>query len=322
MTLGQQICLDTLVKFPDTPTLTLAKKIYAENVEVFNSLEAARACLRRVRKKHFKTPENKIPKNKNPFDDLPEGLKDYGQWDPVAILDSTILILADAHIPYHDTNSLRIALEYGQDIGVEGIMLLGDWIDFFSISLWIKDPRRRNIQNELDTCHTILGIIREAFPDANIYYLLGNHEERLERYLRVKAPELLGYRALEFAEMIDSRDFGIRIIDQKRIVKIGKLNCIHGHEFGRTISNPVNPARGLYLRGKDTAICGHFHQTSQHVEKGMTGRITTCWSVGCLCDLRPEYRPMNKWNHGFAIVLNDSGDFQVLNKSIINGKVY
>jgi hypothetical protein len=53
----------------------------------------------------------------------------------------------------------------------------------------------------------------------------------------------------------------------------------------------------------------------------MNGNITTTWSVGCLSELHPMYMPLNKWNHGFAIVDIDKEDFQVTNKRIHNGKV-
>jgi predicted phosphodiesterase len=326
-----EIVKKVLQDFPETPSLTLAKKIYKENPTVFISVEQIRDKIRQLRGRHGRAAYNKLTDktsvisgdpNFSPFDKLPEGLRDYGQWEPINIESEATLILSDAHVPYHNTEALKTALEYADSFGISAIIFLGDFIDFYSLSRWVNDPRLRNIQEELDKCKTVFEILREVFPDVDMYYLLGNHEERLERYLRVKAPELLGYRALEYTEMIDARRFKIRIVDQKRILKIGKLNCIHGHEFGRTISNPVNPARGLYLRGKDNALCGHFHQTSQHVEKSMNSKIISCWSVGCLCDLRPEYLPINKWNHGFAIVLNTKDGFQVLNRSIINKNVY
>ena len=47
------------------------------------------------------------------------------------------------------------------------------------------------------------------------------------------------------------------------------------------------------------------------------------WSTGCLCDLHPDYRPLNNWNHGFAIVeVAKDGTFQVQNKTVINGTIY
>jgi hypothetical protein len=98
---------------------------------------------------------------------------------------------------------------------------------------------------------------------------------------------------------------------------------LHGHEYRFPITNPVNPARGLFLRAKALAMCFHFHQTSQHSERNLAGKIMSTWSIGGLMDLHPDYRPLNNWNHGFAIVpFNSSGEFEVESYRIIGGKAY
>jgi len=312
MNITTTIAKEAVLEFPGTPTRSLAAKLFAENPSVYMSLEGARAAIRRARR-------NKKMKI-NPFDALPEGMRDFKEWEPVDIDEQVVLCLYDLHAPYHNKEALTAALNYAKDIGISAILFGGDCMDFHAISHWDKDPRDRDFQKEIDIAQDIFDSIRQAFPDVGMYYLIGNHEERLERYLRVKAPELLGYRTLDYSEIIDARYFKIRVIDQKRIVKIGGLNCIHGHEFGG--GGGVNPARWLFLRGQESAMCGHFHRSSTHIEKSMINNITSCWSVGCLCDLRPEYSPMNKWNHGFAIVIVQDGQFRVLNKTIINGKVF
>jgi hypothetical protein len=77
----------------------------------------------------------------------------------------------------------------------------------------------------------------------------------------------------------------------------------------------------LFLRGKTSALQGHSHQTSEHTESDMNGRITTTWSVGALCELNPAYMPLNRWNHGFCVVDLSETQFDVRNKRIYKGKV-
>jgi len=86
----------------------------------------------------------------------------------------------------------------------------------------------------------------------------------------------------------------------------------------------VNPARGLFLRFVDTALMGHGHRSSYHPEQvGSTGKIISCWSVGCCCDLKPNYAPINKWNHGAAVAeIFDAENFEVTNFRIHNGRKY
>lgn len=318
---------DYAKRFPNTPTRTLAKKIYNDNVALWSNVEAARSLLRLVRGQGGKKQQEQadpayFKKGKiNPFDKIPEGLTAYADWQAMELEGEKFLLIADAHIPYHDKGSLSMALDYGRKREVDTILILGDFIDFYSCSFWDTDPRRRNFQEEVKAAHSILETIRQQFPKARIIYKLGNHEERYERYMRVKAPELLGYEAFEFAQIIKADKFDLEMVGDKRIIKIGRLHCVHGHEFWKGATNPVNPARGLYLRGKEIAVCAHYHQTSNHTEKSMSEYVVSCWSIGALCDMHPDYSPINKWNHGFAIVERDS-EFQLDNYKIINGRVY
>jgi hypothetical protein len=104
-------------------------------------------------------------------------------------------------------------------------------------------------------------------------------------------------------------------------MKAGGLNIIHGHEFSSGFFSPVNIARGLFLRGKVSAMQGHNHSSSEHTESDMNGKITTTWSLGCLCELHPAYLPLNKWNLGFAVVDIDGENFDVRNKRIYKGNI-
>jgi predicted phosphodiesterase len=326
-----EVVKEYLTKFPNTPTLTLAKCLYKDNPAMFKTVEHARKVVRYYRGATGKKEKEKLLDTRftgyegkaNPFDELPEGLKYFSDWSPYMIQGKKTLIMGDIHAPYYEKEPLRIALEFGKQNNVDTVVLLGDLIDFYAVSHWEKDPRRRDVQSEINSVKTILRLIRTMFPNAEIIFKLGNHDERLERYLRVKAPELLHLECLNLKSLLDPKDeFGIKTVPDKRIVKIGHLNIIHGHEFGHSFFSPVNPARGLYLRGKETCICAHYHRTSQHTEKSMSENIVACWSIGALCDLRPEYLPMNNWNHGFAIVERDGKEFHCQNFKIIKGKIY
>jgi len=135
------------------------------------------------------------------------------------------------------------------------------------------------------------------------------------------APELYGLEAIKLESVLELSDMGVTVVTDKRIIRAGHLNIIHGHEYIYSISNPVNPARGLYNRAHKSALCFHHHQTSEHTEPSINGDIVTCWSAGCLCDLHPRYMPLNKWNLGFAVIRKTDGMFLVDNKRIVNYKV-
>ena len=130
---------------------------------------------------------------------------------------------------------------------------------------------------------------------------LGNHEERYEAYLRTKAPELIGTADFTMDQLLRFGELGCELIQDKRVIKAGKLSIMHGHEFGRSVFSPVNPARGYYMRAKGIShLWPQPSDKSEHSESNLDGKVVTTWSTGCLCELHPGYMPVNKWNHGFA----------------------
>lgn len=327
-TLAKQI----LEAFPDAPTLTLARILHRDEPLIFSSVEDARfiiryhrgACGDKNRECLADTDHIKPAGPTNPFPPLPEGLKHFDEWKPIILDEKRILVLADLHMPYHDKAVTETALDYGQVRGVDSILLLGDTHDMFSCSFWEQDPRKRDFQRELSMGRDFYAYLRGRFPNAVIRAKFGNHEERYARVMAVKAPQFYGVDSFQFETIMHLDRYDVELIPERKILKVGKLHLVHGHEFGKSVFSPVNPARGLYLRGKENALCAHWHVTSEHTETSMGGKVIGCWSLGCLCDLHPDYAPINKWNHGAAIVenLGADGGFKVDNFRIIDGKVY
>lgn len=331
-TVQQQIVRDLIDRFPEAGAMTLAKRAYRENKECFASLDAARSAFRTqfgsMGKWHRnnRAPERYREPRKSGvgFEALPEGLTHFTNWEAYKMDgERKALVISDPHIPYHRRDVLLTALGHGKKHQCNTVILNGDIADFFAVSFWEKDPRKRRFAEELKTVANFLAQVRCEFPKATIVYKIGNHEERWERYMQVKAPELLDVEAFDIRELLSLNKLGIATVTDKRPIMLGKLNVIHGHEFKFGINNPVNPARGFFLRGKAHCLGGHFHQSSQHSEKNMEQLVVSTWSTGCLCDLHPDYAPLNQWNHGFAMVEVDrKGSFLVHNHKIINGEIY
>jgi hypothetical protein len=148
-------------------------------------------------------------------------------------------------------------------------------------------------------------------------FKIGNHEERWQHWLWQHAVEISDDPRMQIDRWLDFDKHKITLVDNKRPVMLGDLPVLHGHEKGKSISSPVNQARGAFLRLQHTVLEGHGHRTSGHAESDMWHRETFCWSTGCLCDLTPEWLPVNRWNHGFAVVdVDSSGSFNVDNLRI------
>jgi predicted phosphodiesterase len=234
----------------------------------------------------------------------------------------SFLILSDIHIPYQDNLALSVAINEGIRQGCDAVILNGDALDCHMISDFVKDPRKRKFKDELYAMRQFVDTLRGQFPTAHIYYKEGNHEERYWRYMRIKAPELFDIDAFDFASLCHLDKHNITWIDGKSKLNIGKLSIFHGHEFGKQFLPSVNVARGLFMKTKVSALCGHHHQTAEHNERDANGKFITCWGVGCLSELSPDYNPYSKYNHGFAIVTKGkNGYFSVQNLRIHEGQI-
>jgi predicted phosphodiesterase len=326
------IAADYCRRFKTQSTRAIARLLKRDEPLLFASENAARVMVQRVRDEagliknnRYIAPQNKVERvAPKCWDKLPTPKAEFDDWNAVEIGgDMTALILSDIHIPYYHKSSLLAALEMGRKRECDLILLNGDIADHYAVSHWDTDPRRRKFADEVDAMRDFLETLRDNFPAARIIYKLGNHEERYERYMRGKCAELLGVDKFDFAEIYELGKQGVEVVRDMKPIRLGKLFVIHGHEYRFPIANPVNPARGLFLRAKTLALCGHFHQTSQHSERNLEQSVVSTWSTGCLANLHPEYRPLNNWNHGHAIVsASRDGTFEVENYRTIRGDSY
>ena len=323
-----------LTKFPDVPTKTLARKAYEHSPEWFSNLETARRAIRYYRgnggKSHRKQAGNKTEFHRENHKagevySLPPSLAE--SWEPYIIPSEfkKILHLSDIHAPYHATLPLSVAVQYGKDHGCDGVLLNGDIGDWYSVSRYERNPKKRDLKSEVSIVKEMLLWLRDEFPaPKKIIFKKGNHEERWDHFIWNKAPELWDLANVHLENILDLEKMDIDCVGDQRPIMFRDLPIFHGHELGRNgIAAPVNQARGMFLRGIHTMLCGHGHRTSQHTETDLWHKEITCWSVGCLADLHPEYARVNRFNWGFAIVYEVEGGWSVDNRRIsLQGKVW
>ena len=320
-----------LTKFPDHGDLTLAKKIYKENNIAFKDTEAVRDVVRYLRGhsgsgKRTEVADKALLKpvtnDTNPYK-IPQSEEKEREPFVLPKACNNILLISDLHIPYHNISAITAALDFGKKEKINTVVLNGDLMDFYMMSRFEKDPRKRSIKYEFDATKEFLRVLRKTFKNATIYWLKGNHDTRYEHFLMAKAPEIFDDPYYSLNERLKLSEERIMLIDDKTIVKAGKLSIHHGHLFFRGFIAPVNSARGLFLRTKQSTICSHVHKVSEHSETSLDGELITCWSTGCLAELSPDYSPFaNNYSHGFAhIRVEESGNYSVSNKRIRNGVI-
>jgi hypothetical protein len=194
----------------EMPTLKLARIMYKENNLRFSKLDNARSTLRAIENKTKKTKiHERLPdRPKNPYN-LPES--DETVYEPYKIKGvSRLLVLSDIHIPYHSIEAVTTALDYAKNEKPDGILLNGDAIDFFQLSRYCKEPGKRSFAHELAAFKQFVEILQSNFS-AKLFFKLGNHEERYNHFLWMKAGELDGLNEFKLEEIIKARAEGIEV---------------------------------------------------------------------------------------------------------------
>ena len=311
-------------KFPDAPARTLARRLVRECNGAITIDQARRRMARQFgvhgeadRKKQPPT-RPRPPRQAGTVYAMPASVAD--PWTPhVFKVIGPIGVLSDVHVPYHSEQAVLAAVQFLKTQEVSGLLLNGDICDFYAISRYMKDPKKRDFKGELTAVREFIGWLRGEFPGIPILMKEGNHEARWRHWLWQHACEISDDPRMSLVSWLELDKHGVEWVEDQRPVMLGKLPVLHGHELPKGMAAPVNVARGAFLRTLSTVLVGHSHRTSNHSESDMWHKEVGCWSTGCLCDLRPEYSIINRWNHGFAVVtVHERGAFDVHNYRVMH----
>lgn len=321
----KDIIIDYLTRFNDMPTLQLARKIYHDYPHIFNNTEHVRSLIRTREGKNGNQMRGKVVDQKfyereivNTFN-LP--IPDYEDCTPYYMTGKNCLVLSDIHFPYHDLQALNTALAYGMEKEVDSILLNGDILDIYQFSKYVNNPSRMTVKEEIEIMRQFMTVLRTNFPAAEIVWKLGNHEERMARWLLNKARELYDWDEWRLEKLVDENQFHYTCVSDKRIVYVGDFPIGHGHEWN--ISNTtVFPARNLWFKSKESCAIGHVHKSSTYVGKTVNRTFQKVYTTGCLSQLYPEFARMNEWNHGFGHVRVTDNGTEFINLRIEEGVVH
>ena len=209
------------------------------------------------------------------------------------------LIVSDAHRPYHDERAWQLMLKVGKAIKPHHLIVIGDLADFYTVSSHSKDPQRAlKLDEELAGVNAGLDEL-DALKAKNKKFIAGNHEDRLTRYLKDKAPEL--FSMVNIPALLKLNERGWDYTAYKADTKIGRVNFTHD----------VNAAgRNATFKALDTyqhsVVTGHTHRMQYIVEGNATGEYKLSAMFGWLGD-RTKIDYMHRalvyknWALGFGV---------------------
>jgi predicted phosphodiesterase len=325
-----ELTIKELGRNPHVSKKGLARILRKKYPLVFRSLEVARSAARYYTGSCGQDNRSKIESYKhllpvatreNPYQ-LPES--DVKPWTPYQLPSTyrNIGVIGDIHCPYHVMDAMTLAIRELRGEKIDCLIINGDGMDMHYLSKFVKDPTKRHFLQEIDMFKGMLVSFRKALPSADILWKIGNHDVRYRNYIMQNAPEIFEGEETTLPKRLELTALEIGTIEHLRPIKVGHLFVLHGDEY-KSVSQAVNPARGMMLKSHSCTLAHHNHQASAHSDVAIDGTVISSWSCGCLCDLHPEYMRYNKWVHGWArIEVDDDGNFAIHNRKIVNGRVY
>ena len=211
------------------------------------------------------------------------------------------LIIPDCHIPFVHKKAYSLMLKVAKDFKPDEIVILGDYLDFYSVSSHKKDPTLpKMLKDEIDMAKVYLDEIDKLFPDAYKVFLEGNHEYRLSSYLQDKAPELFGLVSVKALLDINRRR-------KWRYIPYSpqqKYNVLGSKLFSK--HTPIgSSAKTTVARGVASIVYGHTHRIEQNYIVGIDGSPHVAINSGWLGDARLKVfefvKNHHEWQLGFTL---------------------
>lgn len=248
------------------------------------------------------------------------------------------LFLPDTHGNLVDPAALKAFLADLAYLNPREIYLMGDHLDCGGWlaahhTLGFIPETENSFEQDVDAANAMLDAVQEICPKAQMWYLEGNHEERIEKWIitsvmrhgkdaaflrRLCGPEAvlhLDTRKIPYITKAKCYD-GCRV---QGTLKAGNVYVTHGTRHGK------NAAQSMLSRFGASVVFGHVHKLMATGDRNVRDGEIGAWSVGHLSRQQPLWRhgDPTDWSQGYGFqIVQPNDDFLHINVPIIDGKSY
>ena len=229
-----------------------------------------------------------------------------------------ILVIPDTQIkPEVELQYLNCIGQYIVDTKPDHIVMLGDLADFQSISTHNTPYEQEGLRliDDLNAARTGLGLLMQPMGEYNehmreikkkmyrpkLHITLGNHEDRLTRYLHGH-PELVG---LIGEDVLGLGEYGFNVVPYKEVLTIEGVNFCH--IFQTTANgNPPSSARALLNKRVTSCIMGHRQGLDWAHTYTPDGKKISCIICGSCYDHDEPYMMQMNRTHWRGLIMLDN----------------
>lgn len=236
--------------------------------------------------------------------------------------------------PFHDEDAMDIALQIIDSVDPDLIINLGDLLDLPEFGKYQQEPTfARTTQAALNRSHQWLAQQRASAPDAEIRFMEGNHDRRMQNFVVQNAKAAFGIQRANTPEEwpVLSVPYLLRL-DELNVHYIpgypanitwinDNLACIHGSK----VRSSGSTAAAVIDDERVSVIFGHIHRVELQHKTRQTragGKSNFAASLGCLSRIDgtvpstkgavdPFGRPLVKyenWQQALGVVTYEEGD--------------
>jgi len=185
-------------------------------------------------------------------------------------------------------------------------------------------------QEDIEAAAWFLDEVQARAPHATIKYIMGNHEDKVERLITDMT--MVHTRDMEFmmntwspGALLQLKERGIEYYDRHRVhedgmppgwIKWGRIFYTHELAGGK------NAARSSLLQTAANVVYFHTHAFDEAAINFPGVGLVKAWNSGCLCERQPVWRHSNPtgWNHGYGLeFIEPSGEFLRIHVPISDG---
>jgi len=255
-----------------------------------------------------------------------------------------VAFFGDQHCPHHDVDLHAAACQWLRVNKPNRGILIGDMLDFDSISRHRYNPEwSRSMQECIDTAYGVLKDYKEASPATQWQLLSGNHEARLRNAVIDSLLNMYGLRRAK----VDDEQIGESVLSISHLLRLDELeiewvnpngdyehaqirvgeNLAARHGWIATQKSGTTALKTLEHLGHSVVV-GHSHRMSEVflTKHDIDGNTETLTGVECgtMAKIKQGlgYSVAPDWQAGFATAtLFDDGKFNIDLAKFINGNL-
>lgn len=231
-----------------------------------------------------------------------------------------VLFVGDIHAPYHSRPALALACKFAAEYKPDILVQLGDLVDGYSVSRHPKDPRMKlDFGWEIDVANDVLTQLTDAAKAKVVYWIGGNHDEYVERYVHNHAPAISSMTSIE--QMLRLKQRGVKFCRWHDYLRLGKVFLTHGMTHTGAMAH-VQSAKEFGA----SLVIGHTHRLAVSYWSDALGKHHVAAMAGCLADFKhaayAHKAVRNSWMHGLLTGdLADDGTMHIRAHPFVNGRV-